>query len=105
MTSRDPLDGGARPVHESRSPNPESESRGLPSVTDLGEADARWLRVFNSCPVALSLTRWDDRTYVHVNTAFLTLLDWTREEVIGQTPLGLGILDPDSAGRLRTRLR
>ena len=102
MTSRDPLNGGTRPVEESRSPGPEPDSVPAPSAD---EADARWLRVFNSCPVALSLTRWDDRTYVHVNSAFLTLLDWSREEVIGQTPLSLGILDPDSAGRLRNRLR
>src|SRR3982751_3708938 len=104
MTSRDPLNGGARPVEESRSPAPGSDSAVSP-LGDAGEADGRWLRVFNSCPVALGLTRWDDRTYVHVNTAFLTLLEWSREEVIGQTPMTLGILDPDSAGRLRERLR
>src|SRR3982751_4656149 len=105
MTSRDPFDGGARPVEESRSPSPEPDPPTAPSSGDAAEADARWLRVFNSCPVALGLTRWDDRTYVHVNTAFLTLLEWSREEVIGQTPMTLGILDPDSAGRLRERLR
>ena len=89
----------------SSSPAPASDPPplGLPSAAD--DADARWLRVFNSCPVALSLTRWDDRTFVEVNSAFLTLLEWTRDEVIGQTPVSLGILDPDSAGRLRERLR
>ena len=90
--------GAVRPL---LSPNP--PPLGLPSAAD--DADARWLRVFNSCPVALSLTRWDNHTFVEVNSAFLTLLEWTRDEVIGQTPVSLGILDPDSAGRLRERLR
>ena len=101
MTSREPVDHGARQTEGSSSSSPGSE----PSPGEAGDADARWLRVFNGCPVALSLTRWDDRTYVEVNAAFLTLLEWTRDEVIGQTPISLGVLDPDSAGRLRERLR
>src|SRR4249919_876178 len=101
MTSREPVDHGARRTEGSSSSSSGSE----PSPGEAGDADARWLRVFNGCPVALSLTRWDDRTYVEVNAAFLTLLEWTRDEVIGQTPISLGVLDPDSAGRLRERLR
>src|SRR4051812_4144256 len=105
MTSRDQAEGGAGPVEGSSPSSPESEPSPLPLPGEAGDADARWLRVFNSCPVALSLTRWDDRTFVEVNAAFLTLLEWTREQVIGQTPLSLGVLDPDSASRLRARLR
>src|SRR3954469_5157495 len=103
MSSRDQVDGGTRPNEGSRASSPESEPSPLPVAGEAGDADARWLRVFNSCPVAVGLTRWDDRTYVEVNAAFLTLLEWTRDEVIGRTPLALGILDPDAAGRLRER--
>jgi PAS domain S-box-containing protein len=57
----------------------------------LKESEARFSKVFNMSPVAISVTRMSDGRYLHVNDAFCRILDYSREELIGATSLGLNI--------------
>jgi PAS domain S-box-containing protein len=63
----------------------------------LTESEDRLLRVFRTCPVAVSVQRWRDRVIVDVNPAFTALFGWTREEVVGHTAVEMKILDEVTA--------
>ncbi len=71
---------------------------------ELAESEARLLQVFRTCPVALAIHRWSDRRFVDINPAFTRLLGWAREDVVGHTTLGLGIIDTATGDRLHTQL-
>lgn len=45
-----------------------------------------------------------DRTFVDANTAFTTLLGWSREDIIGRTSIEIGLVDEAAATQLRTQL-
>ncbi|MEI7422184.1 MAG: PAS domain S-box protein [Prolixibacteraceae bacterium] len=54
---------------------------------------------FNSAMMAIS--RFDDGIYVDVNSAFLEVLGYSREEVIGKSGKELGLfIDPDSRNKI-----
>jgi PAS domain S-box-containing protein len=50
----------------------------------LRESEERFVRVFAGSPAPISIIRLADWRYVDVNPAFITLLGYTREEIIGQ---------------------
>lgn len=52
----------------------------------------RFERLFESNPVAMALSREDTRDFTEVNQAFLKITGFTKEEVIGNTSNGLGLL-------------
>jgi PAS domain S-box-containing protein len=67
----------------------------------LREGEERFSRFFRSTPVGTSITRLSDGQCVDINDAFLGSFGYTREEVIGQNPLELGIwADPEDRGRM-----
>ena len=57
----------------------------------LRESEERFSRFFRASPVGTSITRLSDGQFADVNDAFLGLFGYTREEVIGQSPLELGM--------------
>jgi PAS domain S-box-containing protein len=57
----------------------------------LRESEERFSRFFRATPVGTSITRLSDGRFADVNDAFLGLFGYTREEVIGQNPLKLGM--------------
>jgi PAS domain S-box-containing protein len=57
----------------------------------LRESEERFSRFFRSTPVGTSITRFNDGLLLDANDAFLGLLSYTREEVIGQNTLELGV--------------
>ena len=61
----------------------------------LGESNARFGSMFNSSPVATSLSTVRDGRYLDVNEAFLRMFQRTRAEVIGHTVADLNVwVDP-----------
>jgi PAS domain S-box-containing protein len=48
--------------------------------------------VFQASPVSISITTVADQRYVDVNTSFLKMLGYSRDEVIGRTVAELGVL-------------
>ena len=67
----------------------------------LRESEERFSRFFRATPVGTSITRFSDGQYADVNDAWLGLLGYTREDVIGQNPLKLGIwASPEDRAKL-----
>jgi PAS domain S-box-containing protein len=67
----------------------------------LRQSEERFSRFFRATPVGTSITRLSDGQYADVNDAWLDLIGYTREEVIGQNPLELGIwADPEDRAKM-----
>ncbi len=63
----------------------------LPPIFASGSLFAH---VFHGSPVAMSINALPDGRYVDVNDAFTRLLGYSREELIGQRAIDLGIVTP-----------
>lgn len=57
----------------------------------IKESEAKFSAAFHANSTAAVITRWSDGCYVDVNTAFLRMFGFTRQEVIGHTSLELNI--------------
>ncbi|HEY0606260.1 MAG TPA: PAS domain S-box protein [Herpetosiphonaceae bacterium] len=66
----------------------------------LRQSEERFARMFRASPAAISITRLRDGVFLDVNTSFLVLTGYAREEVIGHTTLELGVWS-DQATRAR----
>ena len=72
----------------------------------LRESEKKFVTVFWSNPVPLTLTSADGGVFADVNEAFLGSTGYTRDEVIGKNPGQLGLfVNPDDITRLVTELR
>lgn len=60
----------------------------------LQQSEERFSKLFQSSPVAASLTRLADNVFVDVNESFMRLFEYSREELIGHTPFDLNFF-PD----------
>ena len=59
--------------------------------TELRESRERFERIFLSSPESITISSVEDYRFLEVNDGFLAPLGYTREEVIGRTPLELGL--------------
>ncbi len=57
----------------------------------LAESEQKFRRLFGSSPVAIAITGPSDGRYVDVNKAWLTMMGYARDEVIGRTSIELGV--------------
>jgi PAS domain S-box-containing protein len=68
--------------------------------------EAALATAFSLGPIILSITRLADGRFVEVNERFLTATGYSREEVIGRTPLEIGLwVHPEQRGEGLRRLR
>jgi len=51
----------------------------------LRESEAKLARIFNSSPVAMSLSTLKEGRFLDVNEAFVKIYGWSRDEVVGRT--------------------
>jgi PAS domain S-box-containing protein len=71
----------------------------------LRAAEARFLKVFQLAPIAMSISTLADGRYIDINAALVALTGYTREEVIGRTARDLAVyVDGGTYRRLRARL-
>jgi two-component system sensor histidine kinase/response regulator len=66
----------------------------------LRQSEVKFANAFHVSPAALCITRISDGTFLDVNTAFLELFEFERDEVIGHTSIKLNILSPAERSRL-----
>lgn len=66
-------------------------------------SEQKFFDAFHISPVAFSITRIADGTFVDVNDAFCRLFEYTREEVIGHTSTELKMLMPEERRKLIQR--
>jgi two-component system, cell cycle sensor histidine kinase and response regulator CckA len=72
----------------------------------LRQSEERFSRFFRATPIGTSIIRLSNGQYADVNDAWLGLFGYTREEIVGQDPLKLGIwADPDEGVRVVQILR
>lgn len=72
----------------------------------LRESEQRFGAVFRGSPIGISLTRLSDGRFLDVNDAFLDLLGYAREEVVGSNPLALNMWAvPEDRAKMVQELR
>jgi PAS domain S-box-containing protein len=71
----------------------------------LRDSEERFAKSFMANPSAMTLNSLEDGRYMDVNPAMLRATGFTREEVIGRTPIELGVfVDPGDLVRLSARV-
>jgi len=65
-------------------------------ISKLRLSEEKFSKIFHANPSACGLSNLSDHTYTEVNEAFYTLFGFTKNEVIGNTAIGLGILTAES---------
>ena len=69
------------------------------------QSEERFEKVFRSSPLAITIATEDDGLYVDVNDAFLKLVGYRREELLGKTALSLSIwVDPTHRDKMLRQL-
>jgi PAS domain S-box-containing protein len=72
----------------------------------LRAAEARFLRVFQLAPIAMSISTLHDGRYLDVNAALLEQTGYARDEVVGKTARELGVyVSQDDFTRVRELLK
>src|SRR5689334_23254917 len=61
------------------------------SLDQLRESEERFGKAFRSNPQPMSITTMADGVYLDINDSFLTMSEYSREEVIGHSSLALGV--------------
>src|SRR5271169_327868 len=65
------------------------------------ESEERFAKAFRTCPVAFTMATQAEARYLDVNDAFLEMLDYERDEVIGRTSIDLNLwVEPQDRTRM-----
>jgi len=64
----------------------------LQRTTDLKHSNERFIKIFNSNPTGLAISKLDTGNYAEVNPAFLEMMDYTLDEIIGHPSSELEII-------------
>ena len=68
--------------------------------------DDRFIKIFSASPIQMVLVDFDTRKILDINDAFVKKLGFTREEILGRTPLELNIfLNPNQSDELSMRAK
>lgn len=71
----------------------------------LKKTEAKFRMAFLRSPLAVSISRIEDSTYLDINETFERGTGWSRGEVIGRTPFDLGLwVDPEKRKDLQRRV-
>jgi len=65
---------------------------------ELRESEERFVKAFRSNPLGMTITDLADGKYMEINDAFVRIIGYDREEMLGKTAMDAGIL-PDEAVR------
>jgi len=71
----------------------------------LVESEERFCKAFYANALPLLITRLDDGLVLDANEAFTKLVNRSRDEILGQTTVSLGVIDPAQRASVIERLR
>jgi PAS domain S-box-containing protein len=72
----------------------------------LRRSEQKFLKAFQQSPLAIAITSMRDGRYADVNETYERLTGWNHDEVIGRTPLDIGLwIDPAQREEFVKRLR
>jgi PAS domain S-box-containing protein len=72
----------------------------------LRTSDERFVKIFHASPACITITRLSDDRFIDANDRFLVATGFSRDEVIGQTGVGLGLWrQPQVRGGLAEAIR
>ncbi len=76
-------------------------------ISDVKFSEEKFAKTFHASAAAMALSSYDDGRLIDVNDAFLSVLGYSREEVIGKTTSELNIFTtpPDRSRALRDLIR
>jgi len=76
------------------------------AIKKLRDSEEKFSRAFMTSPDAVNINRLSDGMYIDVNESFLTIMGYSREEVIGKTSIELNIWENfDDIKKLVSRLK
>jgi len=64
-------------------------------ISKLKLSEEKFSKLFDINPAACGLSDMENHVYTEVNDAFCTLLGYKKHEVLGKSPIDLGILSPE----------
>ncbi len=77
------------------------ESRVRERTLELGHSEKTFATAFRSSPMAITISTEREGRYVDANDAFVRMMGYQREELVGKTAQELGIwADPDDRGQM-----
>ncbi len=72
----------------------------------IRQSEKRFSQVFRASPIPISITVLEDGRYVEVNDAWLRLYGYTRQQVIGESSLGLNFwVEPEQRSQMIEQLQ
>jgi PAS domain S-box-containing protein len=82
----------------------EDVSEEVASARHRLELEQRFTKSFNASPVAMAITIKQTGAFIDVNDAYVRLTGYNKEQIIGQTVTGLGIIEEEGRDRLLNTL-
>jgi PAS domain S-box-containing protein len=82
----------AEAENETKLLNKNLENIVLQRTTDLKHSNERFIKIFNSNPTGLAISKLDTGNYAEVNPAFLEMMDYSLDEIIGHPSSELEII-------------
>ncbi len=70
----------------------------------LETSEARLLKVFGAAPIAIAVSRWEDRTFLDINPEYAELTGWTLEQLKGRTAAECGLVTGRTEAEIREQL-
>lgn len=75
-------------------------SDSLQAQEELRRSEERLAKIFRSSPAGITISRRRDGHFLEANDAYLKMVGYTREQIIGRTSVELGILSPEGRAEL-----
>lgn len=74
-------------------------------ITDKQNSEQKFATIFQHIPICTNLTRYSDGKFSDVNDAFLNVIGYSREEVVGKTSLELNLwVSPETRAKIVANL-
>lgn len=77
----------------------------LKTTNALKESEERFRKAFQASPAAMAISTVDDGRFIDVNDSFLSISGYSRDELIGQRSVDVGVIGPDERSKIMEFIR